>query len=132
MTKQITPEQAFSLSFTPFRYNSPVMENGEVVRGKDGKPIYELVGIPRFIKQGETQASALKRLRNHSLGRTKHKDLRQFPSFQLGVTSTATYVRQFEQMNDLVLSGSAAHLTHPAVMLNGPEVVFDIFAEDLV
>ena len=133
MAKQITPQRAFELSFSPFRYRAlKTDKGGRTIKDDEGNPVYEIAETARFIKQGETQAAAIKRLRNHALGRTKFKDLRRFPSFFPGVTSAATYVAQFESMNNLRPTGSAAHLTHPSPINVGPELIFNEFAEDLV
>lgn len=134
MPKQITPDQAFALSFTPFRYRRiKTDKRGVSEKDKDGNRVYEIADTPRFIKQGETQAAAMKRLRNHQLGRTRQSEVvYHIPHFQPGVTTTAAYVAQFESMNNLKATGSAAHLTHPAPVYKAPDLVANTYAEDLV
>lgn len=132
MSKQITPNQALALSFTPFRFKRiKTDKRGVSQKDKDGNLVYEIAEVPRFIKPGETQANAIKRLRTHALGRTKHSaEPRRFPAFAPGM-STAAYVALFESMNNLPRSKTGAHLTHPAPIPEGPEVL-DTYAEDLV
>lgn len=134
MTKQITPDQALALSFSPFRYRRiKTDKKGRAEKDADGNTIYEIAETTRFIKPGETQASALKRLRTHSFGRTKQSSVDyRIPEFVKGQTSTADYVAAFESMNNLLRTDSAAHLMHPAPAYEGPEVVIDTYAEDLV
>lgn len=136
MNKQITPDQALALSFTPFRYSSPVRDSkGKLLKDDKGEQRYELVDVQRFIKPGETQANAMKRLRANSLGRTKQGPVvRKIPSFTPGLTTTAQYVASFEAMNNLVPTNSAKHLTRPASILLGPEVevIVDEQVDDLV
>lgn len=132
MAKQISPDQALALSFTPLRYSTPVTDSvGRTLRDKDRNTVYELKDAPRFIKPGEPQAHALKRLRSHHLGRTKQGKLTpKIPAFTMGRTTTAEYVRAFESMNNLVPTKSAAHLTGPAPFHDGPEVVEVLEPED--
>lgn len=135
MAKQISADRALALSFTPFKFSRVKTDKGgRAVKDEDGNTVYEIAETPRFIKPGETQASAIKRLKNNPLGRTKQSPVvHRFPTFTPGVTTTAQYVSQFESMNNLRLSGSAAHLTHPAPVEESPEVVvLDTCVEDLV
>lgn len=134
MQRQITPNQALALSFTPFRYRTKVLEKGLVVRDKEGNPMYETHEVQRFIKPGESQVDALKRLRTHSLGRTKVKDTRTFPRFVPGI-STATYIERYEAVNSLVRTDQGKHLTGPSPIPNENDVEvleLDTFADDLV
>jgi hypothetical protein len=72
MNKQITDTQAFALSFTTFKYEvRKTDEKGRTQYDKKGEVIYEIFETTRFIKPGESQTDALKRLRNSALGRTK-------------------------------------------------------------
>jgi hypothetical protein len=134
MPKQISPDQALALSFSPFRFKRiKTDKRGVSQKDKDGNLIYEMADTPRFIKPGETQASALKRLRNHQLGRTKQSAASpRVPAFSPGVTTTMQYVAAFERLNNLVHSGSALHLNKPAPILEGEDIVVDTYAEDLV
>jgi hypothetical protein len=134
--KQITPEFAFTASFTPFKYLTPATEKGKVVKDKDGKTMYEVAETSRFIKPGETQVAALKRLRNSSLGRTKANNSTRIPFFKPGITTTMQYVAEFERINFLKHSGSAMHLNNRAPAQLDDSVQFEDLSletcEDLV
>lgn len=134
--KQITPEFAFAASFTPFKYLIPVTEKGKILRDQEGEAVYELAEASRFINQGETQAAALKRLRNSKLGRTKNNDKLRIPFFKPGITTTMQYVADFERLNYLRHSGSAMHLNKPAPLQLDDTVHFEDLSletcEDLV
>lgn len=138
MNRQISPDQALALSFSPFRYREIKRDKkGNTVRDEEGCVVYEIASTSRFIKPGETQVNALKRLRSSGLGRTKQGTVsRRIPHFEPGVTSTAMYVAQFERMNSLLPTGSAKHLTRPAPLLDGEDTVevldVNTFADDLV
>jgi hypothetical protein len=134
--KQITPEFTFAASFTPFKYARAMAENGKILKDKDGKTRYEIAEAPRFIKAGETQKAAIKRLMNSSLGRTKPNNAIAIPSFKPGFTTTMQYVAEFERINRLKHSGSAMHLNKPAPLQLDDSVVFEDLSldtcEDLV
>lgn len=125
MGKQITADQALALSFTPIRRREPkISKDGRFQYDDAGNVVYVLVDLPRFIKPGEAQRVALKRLRSSSLGRTKQAaPQRRIPSFIPGKTTTAEYVASYERLNNLIPTGSASHLTHPAPINEGPDVV---------
>lgn len=103
--KQIAPEQALALSLTPSRY----------YLRKLNEPVSALIENPRFIRPGETQKEALKRLRSSSLGKTIRKSpVLNIPYFRPGITTAAAYVTEFERINNLVYSGSSLHLNKPS------------------
>ena len=124
--KQITPDQHLALSHTPFVRLQPKRGPMGLIRDAKKEVVMERIEMPRFVKPDEPQDQAIKRLMRSAKFVTKHSTAtRRFPGFLPGKTTTAEYVRQFESMNNLRASGSAKHLTSPAPVNEGPEVIFE-------
>ena len=121
MSRQITPEQHWLLSFKP----------GNWLERANARGIRVLAKFKRFTKPGENQDAAIKRLMSALKRKPPTRTASCFPTFHPGMT-TADYMRAYQQLNNgLKPVHDLSKLERPAPFHTGPEVTVETIDDEV-